>query len=173
MQSIMKVRLRIFFEGALLGNGGLGCVVTTRPDAIALHFGHNDVWDARIPDPPESDDDSGHHPQHRTEHDHDRLRHRQNDAPQSIGRRAPRRHHPGEKWPDGTTTAGCLRPLWPKCPAASRAASSPARASGIAGTTPRAFAVVPRFASTHCRAAPRDLRPDRPPLAAVTGAPHQ
>jgi alpha-L-fucosidase 2 len=47
-----------FFEGALLGNGGLGCVVTTRPDAIALHFGHNDVWDARIPDPPESDDDS-------------------------------------------------------------------------------------------------------------------
>ena len=47
-----------FFEGALLGNGGLGCVVTTRPDALALHFGHNDVWDARVPDPPESQDDT-------------------------------------------------------------------------------------------------------------------
>ncbi|BBI32660.1 hypothetical protein KCTCHS21_20590 [Cohnella abietis] len=37
-----------FFEGALLGNGGLGAVVTTRPDAIVIHFGHNDVWDIRI-----------------------------------------------------------------------------------------------------------------------------
>ncbi|WP_141692606.1 glycosyl hydrolase family 95 catalytic domain-containing protein [Paenibacillus pectinilyticus] len=37
-----------FFEGALLGNGGLGVVVTTRPDAVMLHFGHNNVWDIRI-----------------------------------------------------------------------------------------------------------------------------
>ncbi|NUM56786.1 MAG: hypothetical protein HUU46_24420 [Candidatus Hydrogenedentes bacterium] len=37
-----------FFEGALLGNGGLGAVVTTRPDAVVVHFGHNDVWDIRI-----------------------------------------------------------------------------------------------------------------------------
>lgn len=37
-----------FFEGALLGNGGLGVVVTTRPDAVCLHFGHNNVWDVRI-----------------------------------------------------------------------------------------------------------------------------
>ncbi|MCW3079025.1 glycoside hydrolase N-terminal domain-containing protein [Segetibacter sp.] len=37
-----------FFAGALLGNGGLGVVVTTRPDAIVLYFGHNNVWDARI-----------------------------------------------------------------------------------------------------------------------------
>lgn len=37
-----------FFEGALLGNGGLGVVVTTRPDAICLHFGHNNVWDIRV-----------------------------------------------------------------------------------------------------------------------------
>ncbi|MGG6309420.1 glycosyl hydrolase family 95 catalytic domain-containing protein [Paenibacillus macerans] len=37
-----------FFEGALLGNGGLGVVVTTRPDALLLHFGHNNVWDIRI-----------------------------------------------------------------------------------------------------------------------------
>jgi len=37
-----------FFEGALLGNGGLGAVVTTRPDAVVLHFGHNNVWDIRI-----------------------------------------------------------------------------------------------------------------------------
>jgi alpha-L-fucosidase 2 len=39
---------RNFFEGALLGNGGLGAVVTTRPDAIAIHFGHNSVWDIRV-----------------------------------------------------------------------------------------------------------------------------
>jgi hypothetical protein len=37
-----------FFEGALLGNGGMGVVVTTRPDGILLHFGHNNVWDIRI-----------------------------------------------------------------------------------------------------------------------------
>lgn len=37
-----------FFEGALLGNGGLGVVVTTRPDAVLFHFGHNNVWDIRI-----------------------------------------------------------------------------------------------------------------------------
>jgi hypothetical protein len=37
-----------FFEGALLGNGGLGVVVTTRPDAVVLRFGHNDVWDVRV-----------------------------------------------------------------------------------------------------------------------------
>lgn len=37
-----------FFEGAVLGNGGLGAIVTTRPDAIEIHFGHNDVWDIRI-----------------------------------------------------------------------------------------------------------------------------
>lgn len=37
-----------FFEGALLGNGGLGVVVTTRPDSILLHFGHNNVWDIRV-----------------------------------------------------------------------------------------------------------------------------
>ena len=37
-----------FFSGALLGNGGMGVVVTTRPDAVRLIFGHNDVWDIRI-----------------------------------------------------------------------------------------------------------------------------
>jgi hypothetical protein len=37
-----------FFEGALLGNGAMGVVVTTRPDAIVLRFGHNNVWDIRI-----------------------------------------------------------------------------------------------------------------------------
>src|SRR2546422_11604785 len=37
-----------FFSGALLGNGGLGAVVTTRPDAIVIHFGHNAVWDIRV-----------------------------------------------------------------------------------------------------------------------------
>ncbi len=37
-----------FFEGAVLGNGGMGVVVTTRPDAICFHFGHNNVWDIRI-----------------------------------------------------------------------------------------------------------------------------
>jgi hypothetical protein len=37
-----------FFQGALLGNGGMGVVVTTRPDAVVLRFGHNNVWDIRI-----------------------------------------------------------------------------------------------------------------------------
>jgi hypothetical protein len=37
-----------FFEGAVLGNGGLGAIVTTRPDAVEIHFGHNDVWDIRV-----------------------------------------------------------------------------------------------------------------------------
>lgn len=37
-----------FFEGALLGNGGMGVVVTTRPDGIMLYFGHNNVWDIRV-----------------------------------------------------------------------------------------------------------------------------
>jgi alpha-L-fucosidase 2 len=37
-----------FFDGALLGNGGMGVVVTTRPDAIVLYFGHNNVWDIRL-----------------------------------------------------------------------------------------------------------------------------
>jgi len=37
-----------FFEGALMGNGGLGVVITTRPDAIVLHLGHNNVWDIRV-----------------------------------------------------------------------------------------------------------------------------
>ncbi|MDR1897961.1 MAG: glycoside hydrolase N-terminal domain-containing protein [Prevotellaceae bacterium] len=37
-----------FFEGAVLGNGGLGVVVATRPDAVVFHFGHNNVWDIRI-----------------------------------------------------------------------------------------------------------------------------
>lgn len=37
-----------FFEGAVLGNGGLGAIVCTRPDAVVLYFGHNDVWDIRL-----------------------------------------------------------------------------------------------------------------------------
>ena len=37
-----------FFEGALLGNGGLGAVVCVRPDAVMVHFGHNNVWDIRL-----------------------------------------------------------------------------------------------------------------------------
>jgi hypothetical protein len=37
-----------FFEGALLGNGAMGVVVTTRPDAVVLYFGHNNVWDIRV-----------------------------------------------------------------------------------------------------------------------------
>ena len=37
-----------FFEGALLGNGAMGVVVRNRPDAIVIHFGHNNVWDIRI-----------------------------------------------------------------------------------------------------------------------------
>lgn len=37
-----------FFEGALIGNGAMGVVVTTRPDAVCMHFGHNNVWDIRV-----------------------------------------------------------------------------------------------------------------------------
>ena len=37
-----------FFEGAVLGNGAMGVIVTTRPDAVVLYFGHNNVWDIRI-----------------------------------------------------------------------------------------------------------------------------
>ena len=37
-----------FFEGALLGNGAMGVVVTTRPDGVVIYFGHNNVWDIRI-----------------------------------------------------------------------------------------------------------------------------
>jgi hypothetical protein len=37
-----------FFEGALLGNGALGVVVTTRPDGVMMYFGHNNVWDIRL-----------------------------------------------------------------------------------------------------------------------------
>ena len=36
-----------FFQGALMGNGGLGAVVCVRPDAVMVHFGHNNVWDIR------------------------------------------------------------------------------------------------------------------------------
>ena len=37
-----------FFEGAVMGNGALGLVVCTRPDAVILHFGHNSIWDIRL-----------------------------------------------------------------------------------------------------------------------------
>ena len=37
-----------FFEGALLGNGSLGVVASTKPDGISLYFGHNNIWDIRI-----------------------------------------------------------------------------------------------------------------------------
>jgi hypothetical protein len=37
-----------FFEGAVLGNGGMGVVARTYPDAVAFHFGHNNVWDIRL-----------------------------------------------------------------------------------------------------------------------------
>ena len=37
-----------FFEGALLGNGGLGAVVMLRPDALVVALGHNAVWDIRV-----------------------------------------------------------------------------------------------------------------------------
>jgi alpha-L-fucosidase 2 len=37
-----------FFEGAVLGNGAMGVIVTTRPDAVVLYFGHNNVWDIRL-----------------------------------------------------------------------------------------------------------------------------
>ena len=38
----------VFFEGALLGNGDLGVVVFTRPDALVMYLGHNNIWDIRI-----------------------------------------------------------------------------------------------------------------------------
>lgn len=37
-----------FFEGGLLGNGALGAVVNTRPDAVLVRLGHNNVWDVRV-----------------------------------------------------------------------------------------------------------------------------
>ncbi|MGN0492849.1 MAG: glycosyl hydrolase family 95 catalytic domain-containing protein [Acutalibacteraceae bacterium] len=37
-----------FFEGALLGNGHLGAVINTRPDAVAIRLGHNSIWDIRV-----------------------------------------------------------------------------------------------------------------------------
>ena len=36
-----------FFEGAVLGNGHMGAIVTTRPDSIKIYFGHNSVRDIR------------------------------------------------------------------------------------------------------------------------------
>ena len=38
----------VFNDGAILGNGAMGAVVTTRPDAICIHLGHNAVWDVRV-----------------------------------------------------------------------------------------------------------------------------
>ena len=35
------------FEGAVLGNGHMGVIVTTRPDSLKIHFGHNSVLDIR------------------------------------------------------------------------------------------------------------------------------
>lgn len=37
-----------FFEGAVLGNGGMGVIVCTRPDSVMIHLGHNGVWDIRV-----------------------------------------------------------------------------------------------------------------------------
>src|ERR1700761_853326 len=37
-----------FFEGMLLGNGDMGVVVTTRPDALVFHIGKSDSWDIRV-----------------------------------------------------------------------------------------------------------------------------
>ncbi|MBU3743196.1 MAG: hypothetical protein FGM61_01435 [Sediminibacterium sp.] len=37
-----------FFEGAILGNGGMGVIVTTRPDGVVFYFGHNNIWDIRL-----------------------------------------------------------------------------------------------------------------------------
>jgi len=36
-----------FFEGAVLGNGHMGVIVTTRPDSVKIYFGHNSVLDIR------------------------------------------------------------------------------------------------------------------------------
>lgn len=40
-----------FFEGGILGNGAMGAVVCSRPDAVVIHFGHNEVWDIRLEEP--------------------------------------------------------------------------------------------------------------------------
>jgi alpha-L-fucosidase 2 len=45
---VMEKPAQDFFEGAVLGNGGMGVIVRSRPDAVMIHFGHNDVWDIRI-----------------------------------------------------------------------------------------------------------------------------
>ena len=37
-----------FFEGAVLGNGDLGCILCSRPDGIVFYFGHNNIWDIRV-----------------------------------------------------------------------------------------------------------------------------
>ncbi len=37
-----------FFEGAVMGNGNLGAIVCSRPDALVVYFGHNNIWDIRI-----------------------------------------------------------------------------------------------------------------------------
>ncbi|MGQ9650204.1 MAG: glycosyl hydrolase family 95 catalytic domain-containing protein [Phycisphaerae bacterium] len=37
-----------FFEGAVLGNGGMGVIICTRPDSVMIHLGHNGVWDIRV-----------------------------------------------------------------------------------------------------------------------------
>lgn len=39
-----------FNSGALFVIGGLGCVVTTRPDSLLLNFGHNSLWDIFLED---------------------------------------------------------------------------------------------------------------------------
>jgi alpha-L-fucosidase 2 len=37
-----------FLDGAILGNGALGAVVTPLPDAVMIYCGHNAVWDQRM-----------------------------------------------------------------------------------------------------------------------------
>jgi hypothetical protein len=41
-----------FFEGGVLGNGAMGAILCTRPDAVLIHFGHNNVWDIRAEEIP-------------------------------------------------------------------------------------------------------------------------
>jgi len=36
-----------FFQGAVLGNGRMGVIVTTRPDSLKVYFGHDSVLDIR------------------------------------------------------------------------------------------------------------------------------
>lgn len=43
-----------FFHGGLIGNGGMGVVVHTRPDSVLLYMGHNNVWDIRAEEVPMS-----------------------------------------------------------------------------------------------------------------------